>query len=145
MKLSIIIPAFNEESTIEKVIKRVNNALVLNYEKEIIVVDDGSTDKTNKILKNLKNKFNFTLLEHSKNLGKGEAIKTALKEITGGFILIQDADLEYSPQDYPGLLKMLDKNNLVIYGSRNINPENQGYSHYVLGAKFLTFLLIFLT
>jgi len=140
-KLSIIIPVFNEKNTIEQILQRVIDAPVFNFEKEIIVVNDGSTDGTSKILKELKNKFDFILLEHSKNQGKGIAVQTALKKVSGDFILIQDADLEYSPQDYPRLLKTVNKDNLIVYGSRNINPENQGYSHYVLGAKFLTFLL----
>lgn len=142
MKLFIIIPVFNEKETIEGAIKRIITASVLNYEKEIIVVNDGSNDGTEKILKHLKKKFNFTLLEHSQNCGKGMAIRTALKKISNGLILIQDADLEYDPRDWPKLLKeMNNPKTTAIYGSRNINPKKRGYLHYVLGVKFLTFLV----
>lgn len=80
MKLSIIIPVFNEKETIEEIIKRVIKAPVLDYEKEIIVVDDGSNDGTEKILESLKERYNFFLLQHPKNLGKGVAIRTGLKK-----------------------------------------------------------------
>ncbi|MBU3922871.1 glycosyltransferase family 2 protein, partial [Patescibacteria group bacterium] len=117
MKLSIIIPVFNEEKTLERAIKKVFKASILDFEKEIIVVDDKSTDKSLEILKKIKG---IKLLEHKKNFGKGKAIQTALKCVTGDYILIQDADLEYDPNDYSILLKDL---NGVVYGSRNINPE----------------------
>ena len=92
-KLSIITPVFNEKETVEEIIKRVIAASTLDYQKEIIVVDDGSNDGTEKILENLRGKFNFLLLRHPQNLGKGAAIKTAIKQVTGDIILIQDADL----------------------------------------------------
>ncbi|MBU2564430.1 glycosyltransferase family 2 protein [Patescibacteria group bacterium] len=132
MKLSIIIPVFNEEKTLERAIKKVFKASILDFEKEIIVVDDKSTDKSLEILKKIKG---IKLLEHKKNFGKGKAIQTALKCVTGDYILIQDADLEYDPNDYSILLKDL---NGVVYGSRNINPENRGYFIFVLGVRFLT-------
>lgn len=139
MKLSIIIPVYNEKRTIEEVLKRVEQASTLNYEKEIIVVDDCSSDGTSDILEKLKKKFNFVLVRHDKNYGKGKAIKTGLKKVTGNFVLIQDADLEYDPNDYENLLKLADKR-VVVFGSRNINPTGKGYPHYVLGVKILTFL-----
>jgi len=139
-EISIIIPVFNEKGTIEEILKRVTRAPLLNYKKEIIVVDDGSTDSTKNLLKKLNEKFNFMLLEHSKNLGKGAAIKTALKKVTGNFVLIQDADLEYNPRDYQKLLNAVDKDHRVIYGSRNVESRERGYFHYSLGAKILTFL-----
>lgn len=138
MKLSIIIPVFNEEKTIEEIIKRVTQVDVLPYEKEIIVVNDGSNDGTEEILENLKNKFNFILLQHSQNSGKGAAIKTALKKITGDLTLIQDADLEYNPQDYQNLLSALDRDFPVVYGSRKLRKTKRGYFFYYLGGKFLT-------
>jgi glycosyltransferase involved in cell wall biosynthesis len=116
MKLSIIIPVYNEEKTIKKALKRITQIRLKNIKKEIIVVDDGSTDKTFIILKQIKKKIK--LIHHKKNSGKGSAIITAKKFCTGDLILIQDADLEYSPRDYKKLIKPFSKNNLVVYGSR---------------------------
>jgi glycosyltransferase involved in cell wall biosynthesis len=141
MKLSIIIPVFNEKETIKEVLKRVAAAPVLGYEKEIIVVDDGSNDGSGEILESLRKKFNFIYCRHSKNCGKGRAIRTALKEVTGDLVLIQDADLEYSPNDYQKLLEVFERDKSIVYGSRNINPKKRGYFHYVLGVKFLTFVV----
>ena len=138
MKLSIIIPVFNEEKTIGEIIKRVVVAPVLNYKKEIIVVDDSSTDGTKKILKSLKEKYNFFLLRHPKNLGKGAAIKTGLKQVTGDWVLIQDADLEYDPNNYQELLGALGKNSSVVYGSRILGGAKGGHFLYSLGGKLLT-------
>ena len=144
-KLSIIIPVLNEESTIEEIIKQVKNAPVFDYEKEIIIVDDGSSDNTKNILKNIKEKYNLIILRHNKNIGKGKAIRTGLKAVTGSAVIIQDADLEYNPNDWILLLKELNNSKIgAVYGSRNINPEKKGYFHYVLGVKFLTFLNNFL-
>src|SRR5579859_2063263 len=100
MKLSIIIPAYNEEKTIEKTIERVSNVFLQHVIKEIIIVDDGSTDKTTLKIKNynLKEK-NTKVIFHRKNAGKGNAIKTGIRYATGEYILIQDADAEYNPQD----------------------------------------------
>ena len=137
-KLSIIIPVFNEKETIEEILKRVRAALTLHHEKEIIVVDDCSNDGTDKKLKDLKKKFNFILLRHSKNLGKGAAVKTALKEVTGDLVLIQDADLEYDPSDYQDLLKAFNKKTPVVYGSRNLGKAKRGYFFFFLGGRFLT-------
>jgi glycosyltransferase involved in cell wall biosynthesis len=146
-KLSIIIPVFNEKQTIEEVVKRVVSSNTLNFEKEIIVIDDGSNDGTSEILENLKEKYNFVLLKHSKNLGKGAAIKTALKYVTGDFVLIQDADLESSPDDYPSLLKEINKNFSIVYGSRYLEPKKRGNFLFYFGSKFLTafFNLLFKT
>lgn len=138
MTLSIIIPVFNEAKTIEEIIKRVIVAPVLDYQKEIIVVDDGSNDGTEKILKSLKERYNFLFLQHPKNLGKGAAIRTGLKKVTGDFVLIQDADLEYDPYDYQKLLDALDANSPIVYGSRYLGQGKRGYFFYYLGGWFLT-------
>src|SRR3989338_2367550 len=140
-KLSIITPVFNEKETVEEIIKRVIAASTLDYQKEIIVVDDGSNDGTEKILENLRGKFNFLLLRHPQNLGKGAAIKTAIKQVTGYIILIQDADLEYDPNDYQELLRALSNNSPVVYGSRNLGKVKRGYFLYFLGGRFLTAFL----
>jgi len=116
MKLSIIIPVYNEEKTIKKALKRITQIRLKNIKKEIIVVDDGSTDKTFIILKQIKKKIK--LIHHKKNSGKGSAIITAKKFCTGDLILIQDADLEYNPRDYKKLIKPFSKNILIVYGSR---------------------------
>ena len=140
-KLSIIIPVFNEESTIEEIIEQVESAPVFDYKKEIIIINDGSLDKTKNILENIKDKYNLIILEHSKNIGKGKAIRTGFEVATGSAVIIQDADLEYNPNDWPLLLKELNNSKIgAVYGSRNINSEKKGYFHYVLGVKFLTFL-----
>ena len=115
MKLSIIIPVFNEEKTISKIIDRVIAVKIPGIEKEIIVVDDGSSDKTSKNIPKDKVKF----IQHEKNMGKGAAVKTGIENATGEYIIIQDADLEYDPRQIPGLLgPILEKRAEVVYGTR---------------------------
>lgn len=124
MKLSIIIPCYNEEKTIKEIIKRIFLYSKIK-KKEIIIVDDGSTDGTKKILKKLKHKI-IKVIYHKKNSGKGKAIQTALKHITGKIVLIQDADLEYHPKDYQKLVKPIkEKKYLVVYGSRVLFSKNR--------------------
>lgn len=151
MKLSIIVPVFNEKGTIKEIIKRISKASCLGLEKEIIVIDDGSFDGTKKILENLKKDFDFILInssENQKNQGKGAAIQTGLKYITGDFVLIQDADLEYEPKDYPVLLEpLINKKADVLYGSRNLIKNPHSSFMYYLGGRFLSsvFNLLFST
>lgn len=145
MKLSIIIPVFNEKNTITEILNRVKTAPTVNYEKEIIVVDDGSKDGTEKILEKLKDKFNLILLVHVRNFGKGAAIKTALEKVSGNVVIIQDADLEYDPNDYQALLEVFEHGFPVVYGSRNLKKEvKRGYLLYFLGGKILTAFCNFL-
>ena len=121
MKLSIIIPAFNEENTILQILEKIEN--VNDIEKEIIIVDDCSTDKTKELLDSLSNK-NYKIIFHKKNLGKGAAIQTAKKFISGDIVLIQDADLEYDPQDYTKLIKpIINGDAQVVYGSRVLGKK----------------------
>lgn len=116
MKLSIIIPIFNEEKTVDKILKKVAAVKLPGIKKEIIVIDDGSTDNTREVLSK------FQILKHTKNLGKGAAIRTGIKHSTGDLIIIQDADLEYDPAYIPALLKpILNKQTNIVYGSRLVN------------------------
>ena len=116
MKVSIIIPAFNEEKTISKIIKLVKESNTINFKKEIIVVDDGSTDKTREKIKKIKG---IKKIFHDKNKGKGSAILTGINYATGELILIQDADLEYPPENYERLLKPFSNDKIqVVYGTR---------------------------
>lgn len=136
MKLSIIIPAFNEEKTINEIIKRVK-AQKLSISKEIIVVDDGSKDNTYVILKEIKG---ITLLKHENNKGKGRAIRTGLAKATGEIVLIQDADLELTPKDYPALIKpILEGKSDVVFGSRIIgNPKIKNNPLFYFGGRMVT-------
>ena len=139
MKISIIIPCFNEEKTISLVI----NKILSNYagEKEIIVIDDCSNDKTREILKSdLENKID-KLIFNEKNYGKGFSIRKGINIAEGDVILIQDADLEYDPSDYNKLLKPIEKGVAdVVYGSRFLGGEEKRvlYFWHTIGNKFLT-------
>ena len=146
MKLSIIIPVYNEEATIVEVLKRVLNEKVPGIEKEIIVVDDGSTDSSKFKIKNFK-LAGVKKIFHKKNLGKGAAVKTGIKNSTGDYIIIQDADLEYHPKFIKFLLEPIFKKRAeVVYGTRlkrmpNLKREErtlQFLVHY-LGNRFLSF------
>lgn len=119
MKLSIIIPVFNEETTILEVLERVDKTRVLNVNKEIIVVDDGSTDSTLKKVKNSTYFKKIKLIEQKRNSGKGSAVGAGIKKATGEYILIQDADLEYHPNFINRLIDPVRNGNAkVVYGTR---------------------------
>ncbi len=142
-KLSIVIPVYNEVGTISEVIKRV---LATNFDKEIIIVDDCSTDGTREILKGI-NDNNVKVFFHEKNYGKGAALRTGFNHVTGDIVIIQDADLEYSPQEYPKLLgPILDGRADVVYGSRFLGGPHRVlfFWHYV-GNKIITVLSNMLT
>lgn len=146
MKLTIIIPVYNEERTIQQVLKNVISAKVSNLKKEIIVVDDGSTDNTFKNLKKYSKKI--ILIHKPTNQGKGSAIKSALGVATGDIFIIQDADLEYDPQQYPELLEPILKHRAdVVYGSRFISGHARRvhYFWHYLGNLFLTFICDIIT
>ena len=145
-KLSIIIPCYNEKNTIEiilkKIIQNLNNYKFLNY--EILIVDDCSKDGTIQILKKLVNDRKIVVHFHDKNLGKGAAIQTALRNLTGDIIIIQDADLEYDPSDYHKLLTpFFEANADVVYGSRFLGGGKYSRVHFFwhyLANKILTFI-----
>jgi len=145
-KLSIIIPCYNEKNTIEIILKRIiqnlNNYKFLNY--EILIVDDCSTDGTIKILNQLDNDNKIVIHFHDKNLGKGAAIHTALKHLTGEVVIIQDADLEYDPSDYHKLLTpFFEANADIVYGSRFLGGGKYSRVHFFwhyLANKILTFI-----
>jgi len=143
MKISIIMPVYNEKNTIKEIIRRVNAVKLKDINKEIIIVDDYSSDGTREILKGIKEK----VILHDKNRGKGAAIRTGLKYATGDLVLIQDADLEYDPNDYRGLIaKLFDSNADVIYGSRFLGKKESLFGenrtllplHYI-GNKILSY------
>jgi len=145
-KLSLIIPCYNEEASIQTVLERICHiSLQRGLEKEMIIVDDGSTDKTFQVISHFADQnpqFSFRILQHEKNRGKGACIRTAIPETTGDLILIQDADLEYNPSDYNKLIEPIIEGHAdVVYGSRFRGSE----AHRVLfflhsaGNKFLTF------
>lgn len=116
MKISVIIPVYNEKNTIEEILKRVQNT---NIPSEIVIVDDGSTDGTREILAQYQNTEPYHVLFHEKNKGKGAAVNTGIQAATGDILIIQDADLEYDPREYPNLLKPIQEGNAeVVYGSR---------------------------
>ncbi|MFH1462561.1 MAG: glycosyltransferase family 2 protein [bacterium] len=140
MMLSILIPVYNEKNTISEIFKKIEGVALkdFGFEKEIIIVDDNSIDGTKEILKSLEGKYK--IIYHQKNQGKGAAIRTGLKHVTGDYVVIQDADLEYDPEDYKKLLETALKNNAkAVYGSRQLNPQNK-YSHrsFYLGGVFLS-------
>ena len=142
MKISIIIPCFNEEKTLSKIVDKVLK--FKSFEKEIIIVDDCSEDNTPHIINDLLLKFDeIKSIKHEKNYGKGAGIKSGVKISTGDIILIQDADLEYNPEDYDSLLEPFLKTDAdVVYGSRFLGGRYVRLSffwHYVAN-KFLTTL-----
>lgn len=136
MKISVIIPVYNEEKTIEKVIEEVKKVPI---EKEIIVVDDGSIDNTKEVLKGI---LGIKKIFLTKNQGKGAAIQAGLKLATGDIVVIQDADLEYNPFDYLKLIKPFYKygENIVVYGSRF-----KGKSRFLFLSKLANIILNFFT
>jgi dolichol-phosphate mannosyltransferase len=135
--LSVIIPCFNEEATIRDIIRRVQHISVPGWHTEIIVVDDHSSDTTPEILKEFGN--TIQVLRHETNQGKGSAVKSGLARASGDFILIQDADLEYAPEEIPSLLAGVTSPHSVVYGSRNHNKAKRtGFWIPRLGVWFLT-------
>ena len=141
MKLSIIIPCFNERSTILDIIEAVQCVPI--EDKQVIVIDDGSNDGTQKILKSLKKDDNLEIIFHSKNKGKGSALKTGFQAATGDICIVQDADLEYDPEEFPIMIKpIIDGKADVVYGSRfqSGRPHRVVYFWHRVGNGLLTLL-----
>lgn len=141
MMVSIIVPCYNEISTISEVVSRVLESK-LSIAKELIIVDDGSTDGTRDFLTAL-NGHQVSVVFHRENLGKGAAVRTGILQAKGDIVLIQDADLEYNPTDYPKLIQpILDGKADVVYGSRFVGGETHRvlYFWHSLGNRLLTFL-----
>lgn len=138
MKISVIVPVYNEAKTIREIIESVRK---VPLDKEIIIIDDGSTDATRDILKNeLAGKVN-QILFHETNKGKGAAIRTGIQAATGEYIIIQDADLEYDPEDYLKLLRPVEKGwATVVYGSRFTGEHRNMLFYHWIGNRFLTLI-----
>jgi dolichol-phosphate mannosyltransferase len=136
VKLSILIPTYNEAKTLPILLDRV---LSVPVEKELVIVDDGSTDETGRILEGYQSVENILIIRHDRNLGKGSAVRTAIPHITGEIAVIQDADLEYDPMDFPRLMEPIQRGEArVVYGVRKFSPYS--YWTYALGGRFLSLL-----
>ncbi len=155
MKLSVIIPVYNEIDTISEIIARIRavsldvhiwadhaNGTIVRLERELVIVDDGSTDGTRDYLRTLEPQPDIHIIFHETNQGKGGAVWTGLQHATGDIRLIQDADLEYDPRDYPALLQpILEKHTHVVYGSRfRGGPSKAMFFWHMMGNRFLTFV-----
>ena len=139
MKLSVVIPVYNEKRTLSELIRRVE---AVKLEKEIIIVDDASTDGTRDLLKKYEEQEGFKVIYQSKNAGKGSALRAGFDKVEGEIIIVQDADLEYDPKEYPTLIEpILDGRADVVYGSRFLGGTHRVFFfwHYV-GNKVLTTL-----
>ncbi len=139
MKLSVVIPVYNEVDNVAEILKRVRATRLAS---EIIVVDDCSQDGTRTVLQKLDGKGGVHLLRHEQNQGKGAAVRTGMEHATGDVILIQDADLEYSPRDYPALLQPIEDGIAdVVYGSRFLGgPRRAVMFWHMIANKMLTFM-----
>lgn len=136
MRLSVVVPVYNEATTIREVLRQVR---ATPFDKEIIIVDDYSTDATPAILAEEAQAPDTTVIRHPVNRGKGAAVRTGLAAITGDVVLIQDADLEYDPADYPALLRPIQLGRTkVVYGSRFLGEHKAMYFWHALGNRLLT-------
>jgi glycosyltransferase involved in cell wall biosynthesis len=136
--LSVVMPVFNERATIDEIISRV---LRVPLRIELIVVDDGSTDGTREVLQALQRERGFRLVLQPNNQGKGAALRRGFQDVTGDLVVIQDADLEYSPEEYPGLIELICQGRAdVVYGSRFLGRHRVFLFTHYLGNRLLTFL-----
>ncbi len=138
MKLSVIMPVYNEEATLQEILKQIR---AVGLAHEIIIVDDGSTDGSRDLLKLEEGQPGTIVIYHERNQGKGAAVRTGFDRATGDILLIQDADLEYDPRDYPTLLRPIEEGRVkVVYGSRFLGPRKAMMFWHMLGNKTLTLL-----
>jgi len=137
VKLSVVIPVFNELNTIREIIERVRET---PYDKEIVIVDDFSTDGTRDILKGLENESDIRICYHTVNMGKGAALRTGFANVAGDIVIVQDADLEYDPGEYGALIEpIIDDRADVVYGSRFMGgPRRVLYFWHTVGNRILT-------
>lgn len=134
--LSVVMPVYNERATIEEIIPRV---LAVPLRIQLIVVDDGSTDGTRDVLKALTGRYEFTLVLQERNQGKGAALRRGFQEVSGDLMVIQDADLEYSPEEYPALIELICQGRAdVVYGSRFLGRHRVFLFTHYLGNRLLT-------
>jgi glycosyltransferase involved in cell wall biosynthesis len=136
--LSVVMPCYNERTTIEEIIRRV---LAVPIRTELIVVDDGSKDGTRDILTSLESELTFKLIFQPQNAGKGAALRRGFQEVTGDLVVIQDADLEYSPEEFPELIELIREGRAdVVYGSRFLGRHRVFMFTHYLGNRLVTFL-----
>jgi dolichol-phosphate mannosyltransferase len=143
VKISVIIPVYNEAATITQVVEQVLEVELDTVEKEIIVVNDGSTDETDAVLTTLATRWPNPpkIVHHERNRGKGAAIRTALEHVTGDVVITQDADLEYIPQEYPRLLAPFEDPAVqVVYGSRNLHRNPRSSWSFYWGGRLLSWV-----
>lgn len=136
--LSVIMPVYNEASTLDAIIEKV---MQVPIDKELVIVNDGSSDNTADVLKKYNSNLNIKVVHHAVNSGKGSAIRTGIKHITGDITIIQDGDLETDPNDYIHLIEPIEKGeSQVVYGSRLLNLKEVYNKKYYLGGRFVTWI-----
>ncbi len=153
LKLSIVMPVYNEMGTIAEILRRVravrltvpvgygpDDGVAVEFEREVVIVDDGSTDGTRDVLRALEDEPDVVVVFHERNQGKGAAVRTGLRHASGDVMVVQDADLEYDPRDYPALLQpIVEGRSQVVYGSRfRGGPTKAMFFWHMVGNRFLT-------